>query len=176
MMSAQVLRLKGAVTSRSEAAGLLRSPGDAVIVERGRPRLLMLACPCGCGEEFPVNLDPRAGPAWRLYRDRRDRLTVFPSVWRESGCRSHYIIWGDKIFLFGGRDDTFADNTTPNELQSLVSAVQQLLPRDRFVAVDELADALNAIPWDVLAASRRLVRSGLAREGIGPQRAQFQGI
>jgi hypothetical protein len=60
-------------------------------------------------------------------------------VWRESGCRSHYIIWGDEIFLFGGRDDAFADNTTPNELQSLVSAVQQLLPRDRFVAVDKLA-------------------------------------
>jgi hypothetical protein len=30
-----------------------------VIVERGRPRLLMLACSCGCGEEFPVNHSTR---------------------------------------------------------------------------------------------------------------------
>jgi hypothetical protein len=43
-----------------------------------------------------VNLDPRAGPAWKLY-DREDSLTLFPSVWRESGCEAHFILWRNRL-------------------------------------------------------------------------------
>jgi Family of unknown function (DUF6527) len=173
MTNALQLRFRGSVINRSEASSLLKSPGDAVLVERGRPRLLMLACPCGCGEEFPVNLDPRAGPAWRLYQDRRNRLTVFPSVWREGGCNSHYIIWSDSIYLFGDDYDTFGDSVPSDELSSLAMAVQDRLPRGGLVSFADLAEALNAIPWDVLTACRRLVKSGLAREGSGKQRGRF---
>jgi hypothetical protein len=57
------LTLKGVVRSRRETAGLLKSPGDAILVERGTPRWLLLLCPCGCGAELPINLDSRTGPA-----------------------------------------------------------------------------------------------------------------
>lgn len=101
------LKFKGVIQTRSEASGLLKSPGDAVLIERGKPRWLLISCPCGCGDEFPINLDPRAGPAWRLYQNQRTGLTLSPSVWRKSGCCSHYVIWHNQI-LMSGHDE--ADN------------------------------------------------------------------
>jgi hypothetical protein len=134
----------------------------------------MLACPCGCGEEFPVNLDPRAGPAWRLYQDRSNRLSVFPSVWREGGCNSHYIIWRNKIYLFGIDDyGSFSEGLQADEIAALESAVRQRLSRNGLVSFADIADELNVIPWDVLTMCRKLVRDGFAREGIGRQRGQF---
>ena len=59
MMSTRRLRFCGTVSTRGAASTHLKSAGDAVLIERGRPRLLVLSCPCGCGEEFPINLDPR---------------------------------------------------------------------------------------------------------------------
>ena len=83
MTTNRPVRFHGVVSSRGDAAGYLKVPGDAALVERGRPRLLLLACPCGCGEQLPVNLDGRAGPAWRYYKNERTGLTLYPSVWRE---------------------------------------------------------------------------------------------
>src|SRR5438309_1731714 len=93
------LQFRGTVSSRSESSGMLRAPGDAVLVKRGRPRVLLLMCPCGCGEELAILLDDRAGPAWRFYL-RGGSITVFPSVWRDTGCESHFILWKDRIYLF----------------------------------------------------------------------------
>jgi hypothetical protein len=169
-------RLLRVVSTRGEASAHLKSPGDAVLVERGRPRLLMLSCPCGCGEELPINLDARAGRAWRLYRNQRSGLSLFPSVWRESGCESHFIIWRDKLFLFGQYDEdeglmetsaVEADGGAP-----LVDAVQKELSSE-LVPFGDIAEKLEAIPWDVLTMCRKLVRAGLAREGEGKQRGSF---
>lgn len=172
MMSTRLLRFRGTVTSRSEASGHLQAAGDAVLVERGRPRLLLLSCPCGCGEEFPINLDERAGPAWRLYTGNRG-ITLFPSVWRESGCKSHYIIWRDSILLFGQNEEEFETTAPGVELEDLTKVVLAHLPAWDLVRFADLATDLNAIPWDVLAACRQLVRQGLAREGMGGQRGEF---
>jgi hypothetical protein len=149
-------------------------PGDAVLIERGRPRWLLLSCPCGCGEEFPINLDPRAGPAWRLYLNRNAGLSLFPSVWRESGCRSHYIIWRNKIFLFGNYEDDFENSEQPDETGSLIDGVRDRLPVKTLISYTEIADALNAVPWDVLLLCRRLVRLGIAQEGRDKERGCFR--
>lgn len=177
MSSRRQLRLLGVVATRSEAAGYLKSPGDAVLIERGRPRLLLLSCPCGCGEQFPINLDARAGPAWRLYRNRRTGLSLFPSVWRDTGCESHFVIWRDRILLFGRYDENddieaseIADATTP-----LAEAIRERLSAE-LVPFSEIAEPLDAVPWDVLTVCRRLVRMGLAREGKGKQRGSFARV
>src|SRR5205814_291355 len=96
------LSLKAVVGSRADVAKQLQLPGDAVLIQRGQPRWLLLKCPCGCGDEIPVNLDKRAGKAWRLYGDAHAPVTLFPSVWRDTGCESHFIIWRGEILLFGG--------------------------------------------------------------------------
>lgn len=173
-MSAKHLRFCGTVSNRGEAAGQLKESGDAVLIERGRPRLLLLSCPCGCGEEFPINLDSRVGPAWRLYRNARTGMSLFPSVWRESGCRSHYIIWRNAILLFGRNDEEF-DDTSPaaDELDVLTKVVEDRLPAAGLVPFSELAEAVDAVPWDVLVVCRRLVRLGRVYEGTGKQRGEF---
>ncbi len=167
------LALKRVVQNRAEAAGVLRIPGEAVLIERGRPRWLLLACPCGCGEEIPINLDPQAGKAWRLYRDARHGVSLYPSVWRDTGCGSHFIVWRSRILLF--RDD-YEEGAPParhEEIRALTAAVFARLPISGFVSYVAIADALQEIPWDVLEVCRDLVRGGRAREGSGQGRGTF---
>lgn len=173
MTSAKILRFQGVVQSRGDASAQLKSPGDAVLIERGRPRWLLLSCPCGCGEEFPINLDPRAGPAWRLYRSKHTGLSLYPSVWRESGCESHYVIWRDKIFLFGRYEDDFDNTAQTDGITQLTEAVLKRLPATGLILFSEVAEALDEVPWDVLMVCRHLVRKGLACEGKAKQRGSF---
>lgn len=171
--SAEMVSFKGKVTTRGEASALISAPGDAALVERGRPRLLLLNCPCGCGQHFPINLDPRAGPAWRLYWNHKRELTLYPSVWRESDCMSHYVIWRNRIFLFGRYEDDLDAAPQPDETVRLIDAVRERLPVTGLVSFSQIADELEAIPWDVLMVCRRLVRAGAAREGTGKERGSF---
>lgn len=173
MTSAKVLRFKGAVQSRGEASAYLKAPGDAVLIERGRPRWLLLSCPCGCGEEFPINLDPRAGPAWRLYISQHTGLSLYPSVWRESGCESHYVIWRDKIYMFGRYEDDFDNASQTDGTSQFTEAVRKRLPIVGLIPFSDVAEDLGEVPWDVLMVCRHLVRSGLAHEGVGKQRGSF---
>src|SRR5438105_3352414 len=97
---AREIRLRAEVQHRHEGDALLKSPGDAVLVNRGRPRSLLIACPDGCGETLVVNLDQRSGPAWRFYR-HASGVSLSPSVWREGGCESHFIVWRGRIIWCG---------------------------------------------------------------------------
>jgi Family of unknown function (DUF6527) len=161
-------RWRGSVATRDEARSLLQEAGDVVLVERGRPRSVIIKCPCGCGEELVINLDERVGPAWHLYRDERG-LTLYPSVWRESGCRSHFVIWHDALFLCEG--DWRVDEPTDPHFEERVLAH---LPKDQLRSFEETAFSIGAIPWSVLAACRELARRGLVREGMGRFRGCFQ--
>lgn len=165
------LNIKATVPSRGEAATYLRSPGDAVLVERGIPRWLVMSCPCGCGEQIPINLDPRSGPAWEHY-GKVDRLTVFPSVWRDTGCKSHFIVWYGQILLFGPGLESEEWPPPLKDFEALTGSVRNILTKD-LVHFRELARALNVIPWDVQHVCHQLVKAGYAREGTGKQRGFF---
>lgn len=167
------LTLKATVRSRGAASRYLKKPGDAVIVDRQGPRWLILMCPCGCGKEFPINLDSRAGPAWKLYKNQRTGLSLYPSVWRESECKSHYIIWRNKIFLFNRHEEDFYDTTQNDESLKFINIVLKQLPEKEFVSFYDIAEILGEIPWDVLIACRRLVRQGFANEGSDQHRGFF---
>lgn len=153
------MRLVATVERRAAANRVLRDAGDAALVRRGRDRLLILRCPCGCGEDVVVNLDPAAGPAWSMYRTRRG-ASLFPSVWRESGCASHFIVWDDVIHLFpiAWRDSAYpADRDLDERVLRSVRAVGR-------TSYSRLAERLDEVPWAVLAACRRLVRAALVSE------------
>lgn len=174
-MRALPLRLIKIVQSRSEALGLLTSPGDAVLIERGTPRWLLISCPCGCGEEFPINLDPRSGKAWRFYNDKRTGYSLFPSVWRDTGCCIHYVIWRNKILMSDQSDEEF-DKASEENGNHLIDGVLRHLPADDLIGFAEIADYMGEVPWDVLTACRILTRKGLAREGEYKQRGLFGQI
>ncbi len=162
----QTVRWRGVASSHAAAADLLRGPGDVSLVERSRARWLLVRCPCGCGETIALNVDAGAGPAWRLYW-RGSALSVFPSVWKASGCESHFIIWRGRIDWLGSEVDGSASD-------ALKEALKRMLSPDALVPYAELADALGEIPWDVLQACRELVREGAAAEGRGDQRGWFR--
>src|SRR5665213_4231154 len=105
-----------------------------------------MKCPCGCGEELPVNLDAQAGKAWRIY-NWQGKITLYPSVWRDTGCQSHFIIWNGRTYLFGMRDDDLFD--WPDSEGGLEEEVVARLS-DSLVHYLDIADGLEAIPWNVL--------------------------
>lgn len=167
---ARRLRLVGAAPYREEAEALLERPGDASLVERGVTRAMVLKCPDGCGETLVVNLDPRSGKAWRLDR-RQNSTTVYPSVWLDGGCKSHFIVWRDAILWCERFED---GNVEPAYDPALEDAVLEAVPFDRDVGPAEVGDALDALAWDVAKALRRLASRGAVQEGAGRARGCYR--
>lgn len=48
-------------------------------------------CPCGCNEIIDLNLLEQATPCWK-FTIRWHKISIYPSVWRRVGCRSHFHI------------------------------------------------------------------------------------
>lgn len=157
-MNNVTFRCRGKVATRGEASPLLFEPGDAVLVVRGRPRVLVMACPCGCRSRVVVNLDPRAGPAWRLYQCRRG-TSLYPSVVRESGCRSHFVVWNDRILTM--TNDLAALSTMGAATEARVCAYMMRGTAAHFA---DVAEAIGLVPWTVLSVLQSFVRRGVVRE------------
>jgi hypothetical protein len=64
----------------------------SVAGEAGSYWCAAMACPCGCGASIHLSLITTDKPYWRLTVDRAGRPTLYPSVWRTSGCRSHFFL------------------------------------------------------------------------------------
>jgi len=117
-----------------------------------------MKCPDGCGEVISVNLDRRAGPAWRLYK-RRGLWSLYPSIDKTEGCQSHFILSYGKVVW------TDSDwESTDWESEKLGDVKRHLAGRE-MTSYIAIADELDAIPWDILRACRVLVRQGLVEEG-----------
>lgn len=157
MSRASKIRFLGEVAGQGAARVQLKKAGDAVVDVRGVPRAVVMQCPDGCGDILTVNLDPRSGKAWRIFR-RRGKLTLFPSVWRDTGCKSHFIVWSDSLLWCDTHNSPDWDDG------GLVLEVRRELasrPGD-FQHFDEIAQRLDAIPWEVSWACSRLVADGVA--------------
>lgn len=165
-MKSNAIKLRQQVEHRHEAEQLLTEAGETVLVYRGVARSLAMACPDGCGEQLTINVDPRAGKAWRYYL-KAGRLSVFPSVWRTTGCKSHFIVWQSRIYWCDEGED-FEDAT-----DALIGQVQQQLS-ERWDAFADVAERLGEVPWAVLSALRALKRMGKAREGSGDLAGYFR--
>ena len=62
-----------------------------------KPWSAALLCPCGCGELIQLSLLPDDSPSWRIYWESRKRPSVEPSIWRTTGCRSHFFLRQGRI-------------------------------------------------------------------------------
>lgn len=133
------------VGSRHEADALLNNE-SAVVVRRGRPRSLVLKCPDGCGDTLTINLDDRAGKAWRLYAPSNGVFSLYPSVWRDDGCRAHFIIWNSTIYLLDRNDSPALPRATNTE-HKILNALS-----DRPLSLDDLLSAIGGNPWEVRIA------------------------
>jgi hypothetical protein len=163
-------RMRGVFPTHSEAVARVSQPGEIAVVKRGTLRSVVMRCPDGCGEAITLNLDPRTDKAWRLYQSRKG-LTLFPSVWRDTGCRSHFILWND--VLYWAFDAHESDVPLDKQLEDRIWAV---LRPDALTDFVEIADALEEIPWAVLEACRRLVKNRRAAAGSGSLKTSFRRV
>ncbi len=168
------LQLKSVVESRAEVGSQLTDPGDTILIWRHHPRWLLLKCPCGCNDVIPINLDRRAGKSWRLYGGKDKRISLFPSVWRDTGCLSHFIVRNGQIEMLSEREQFTYRWLQKPSFNLLANRVKRAWPHDDWVQYVEIADELDEVPWDVLDACRYLVKNGILIEGEGVLRSAFR--
>jgi hypothetical protein len=65
--------------------------------EDGEDWCVGLRCPCGCGQRLEVMLLKEVKPRWDVMLDVRGRVSLHPSVWLRSGCRSHFWVRNGKV-------------------------------------------------------------------------------
>jgi hypothetical protein len=88
---------------QTEASKLLKRGVLVLIIPNERAKSLKFLCPCGCGETVSVNLMAEAGRAWRVAFEPKHGLSLWPSVWLTTGCRSHFILRHNKARLLLGK-------------------------------------------------------------------------
>ncbi|WP_418126463.1 DUF6527 family protein [Variovorax sp. 160MFSha2.1] len=163
---ATLLNFRGLVEHRHDADEQLAAPGNAVLVRRGVDRSLALRCPDDCGETLTINLDRRTGPAWRVYMEGQS-VSLYPSVWRHTGCKSHFIIWRSRIYWCDW-DDPFLRTGEDFEQRVLEALTANWQP------YATVAEHLSAVPWAVLSASLTLQARGLVQRGGGDNQHCFR--
>lgn len=62
-------------------------------------RVAML-CPCGCGETLHMSLLSDMRPYWTLTIHKDATVSLWPSVWRRVGCRSHFFLRRGRILWY----------------------------------------------------------------------------
>jgi hypothetical protein len=74
------------------------SPGSVYLAGEGENLwAAAMLCPCGCGEMIELNLLPQVRPRWAVDEHVDGTITLTPSVWRQKGCRSHFILRSGRI-------------------------------------------------------------------------------
>jgi hypothetical protein len=65
--------------------------------EDGEDWCVGLRCPCGCGQRLEIMLLNEVKPRWDITFDERGRVSLHPSVWLRTGCRSHFWLRAGKV-------------------------------------------------------------------------------
>jgi hypothetical protein len=82
-----------------------RSPSNAEVKERilycvlsqNIARWALFRCPCNCGHVITLSLQTAHNPRWRISKGRQGHPTLYPSIWRNAGCLSHFWVDDGRI-------------------------------------------------------------------------------
>lgn len=58
----------------------------------------LFRCPDGCGEVISLPLRAPHNPRWSVRVSPTKRPTLKPSVWRNEGCKAHFILEDGRVF------------------------------------------------------------------------------
>lgn len=73
-------------------------PNCLYLEKRGdKNRWVYLKCPCKCNETISINLMKSAYPNWNIRINNGDNVTLYPSVDKTTGCKSHFFIRNSTI-------------------------------------------------------------------------------
>lgn len=71
---------------------------DLVLLEdNGENWSVGFRCPCGCGDVIELFLLPEVKPRWDIEIDARRHPSLSLSVWKATGCKSHFWVKQGKI-------------------------------------------------------------------------------
>lgn len=87
---------------RNDLPEILEKRRLYVVEESGYQESAALLCPCGCGQVLYLNLLEEERPCWRVRSSARAWTTVSPSIWRKTGCKSHFWLREGKIYWCRG--------------------------------------------------------------------------
>lgn len=75
----------------------IKSKQILIIKDGVEPELLVLKCPCGCNQDIMLNLLKDTKPKWDFDFTSKDEINIYPSIWRNIGCKSHFFIKKGKV-------------------------------------------------------------------------------
>jgi hypothetical protein len=69
----------------------------ALARDDGEDWCIGMRCPCGCGQRLELLVLDGVKPRWDFHLNRAGYVTVHPSVWLTTGCRSHFWLRNGKV-------------------------------------------------------------------------------
>lgn len=87
----------------SEFPSVIKKRTVFVVKDGDEADTLIFKCPCGCNADIYLNLLKDAKPQWDYYLTNREEITVYPSIWRTTGCMSHFFIQKGKVVWASSR-------------------------------------------------------------------------
>lgn len=67
------------------------------VIHENTPFWALFRCPCGCGNVISLSLQKIHKPNWTVTRTKDGRPTLYPSVWQNKGCCSHFWIKDGRV-------------------------------------------------------------------------------
>lgn len=68
-----------------------------LVGQQSMPWSAALVCPCGCGATIQLSLVAGDTPSWLAKRHFSGSVSLHPSIWRQTGCRSHFFLCRGRI-------------------------------------------------------------------------------
>lgn len=68
------------------------------VFSMNRPKWVLFQCPCGCNNVITLSLQKSHRPHWILRKSKRNRPILYPSVWRDVDCMSHFWIKDGRVY------------------------------------------------------------------------------
>ena len=69
-----------------------------IVARNNQPKWALFLCPCGCKEVITLSLQRAHYPRWTASPSKDNRPNLRPSVWRDVGCFSHFILQDGRIY------------------------------------------------------------------------------
>jgi hypothetical protein len=97
-------QLYGFETVEGDLPSVLKPSTLYLVTENNIPWEAAMICPCGCGARIELNLLPDEYPRWRYRRGKNHLPTLYPSIDRLVGCKSHFFLQDGQILWAGNRN------------------------------------------------------------------------
>lgn len=63
-----------------------------VVKYKNKSYWVLFRCPCGCGEVITLSTQNSHNPHWNIIENNFQLPSLYPSIWQNSGCYSHFWI------------------------------------------------------------------------------------